>query len=247
MAPPRRELLKGRASEAMTDGRNAPTQRLAELYPHLAAQADRAFWAILERAKLLDFPSASVFFREGEPCDHFMWVLAGAVRVLKRSEEGRELTLFRVTPGEVCISNLNQILHGRGPLTEARADEPVEALVISGEDFREAMDRSPGFRQYVLGILTHRLDELTGLLVEVSFYPMDSRLASLLGQLFERSSSPTLTVTHDTLAQELGTSREVVSRNLKKLEHAGCIRLQRGRIQLQSSAQLARLAFPEES
>lgn len=217
-------------------------QRLAESYPDLAAQADPAFWSILERAKITDFPAATVFFREGDPCDHFMWVLAGAVRVIKRSEEGRELTLYRVTPGELCIMNLNQILHDRGPVTEARADEAVRGLMISKDDFREAMEASPGFRNYVLGILTDRLDDLTELLAEVTFCRMDTRLACLLGRLFERSGNQPLTVTHDALAQELGTSREVVSRNLKKLEQIGCLRLQRGRIELKESQQLAELS-----
>ncbi len=210
-----------------------------EKYPELSARADPVFWTILERSRAVDAPPGTVFFRAGEPCEHFMWVLGGTVRVIKQSEEGRELTLYRVTAGDLCILSLNSLLHGRPHTTEARTDSGMQGLVFGGADFREALECSPGFRDYVLGSLTERIHELTELMAEVAFCRMDTRLACLLGRLFERSGNEPLTLTHDALAQEMGSTREVVSRNLKKLEQLGCIELRRGRIELREPEQLA--------
>lgn len=216
-----------------------PNQVLAETYPDLAARADGPLWSVLERAETVQVPPGTVFFREGEPCRHFMWVLEGAVRVIKTSEEGREMTLYRVTPGNICLMNLSQMLHDRNPVMEARSEQEVRGLMISADDFREALEHSSGFRSYVLEIMTERLQELTELLAEVAFCRMDTRLACLLGRLFERSGNEPLTLTHDALALELGSTREVVSRNLKKLEQIGCIELRRGRIELREPERLA--------
>lgn len=164
-----------------------------------------------------------------------MWLIEGSVRLYKHSEDGREVTLYRVCAGELCILSLNNLLHGRPYAAEARCEEPVLGLLLNGLDFQNAIDMSPGFRRYVLSTLANRLDEVMRLVADVVFRRLDLRLACLLGQMFERSRGEPLDVTHEALARELGTAREVVSRILKEFEQQQCIRLSRGRIHLVSA------------
>ncbi|MBI5463011.1 MAG: Crp/Fnr family transcriptional regulator [Gammaproteobacteria bacterium] len=209
--------------------------RLLERYPELADHLDDAFRALLLQARPVNFGAGTVLFREADPCVDFLWPIEGTLRVYKRSEDGREVTLYRVNAGELCILSLANLLHGQRCAVEARCEEPVTGLSISGSDFQSAIDASPGFCRYVLGALSSRLDEVMRLVVDVVFRRLDLRLACLLGQMFERSRGKPIEVTHEALAREVGTSREVVSRILKEFEHQRCIRLSRGCIHLISA------------
>lgn len=213
-------------------------QRLAKLlerYPGLSEHLDDDCRKLLLQARAVSFEGGTILFRESDPCLDFMWLLDGSVRLYKHSEDGREITLYRVCAGELCILSLNNLLHGRPYTAEARCEEPVFGLLIGGRDFQTAVDTSSGFRRYVLGTLVNRLDELMHLVADVVFRRLDLRLACLLGQMFERTQGNPLEVTHDALAREVGTTREVVSRILKEFEHQQCIQLSRGRIHLVSA------------
>lgn len=210
-------------------------QKLLEIYPGLSNHLDDDCLNLLLKARPVSFETGTVLFRESDPCLDFMWLTEGSVRLYKHSEDGREITLYRVCAGELCILSLNNLLHGRPYAAEARCEEPVTGLLLSGADFQNAIDASPGFRKYVLATLANRLDEVMRLVADVVFRRLDLRLACLLGQMFERSRGESLDVTHEVLARELGTAREVISRILKELEQQQCIRLSRGRIQLVSA------------
>lgn len=209
--------------------------KLLERYPGLATHLDDNCRKLLLQARAVSFNTGTILFRESDLCLDFMWLLDGTVRLYKYSQDGREVTLYRVCAGELCILSLNNLLHGRPYMAEARCEEPVSGLLISGSEFQMAIDTSSGFRSYVLGTLVNRLDEVMRLVADVVFRRLDLRLACLLGQMFERTQGEPLEVTHDALAREVGTSREVASRILKEFEHQQCIRLSRGRIHLVSA------------
>lgn len=217
----------------MTD--HGHLEKLLQRYPGLSDHLDANCRNLLLKARPVSVATGTILFREADPCLDFMWLIDGSVRLYKHSKDGREVTLYRVSAGELCILSLNNLLHGRPYAAEARSEEPVTGLLFSGSDFQAAIDTSPGFRRYVLGMLANRLDEIMGLVADVVFSRLDLRLACLLGQMFERSHGEPIEITHDALAREIGTSREVISRILKEFEHQQCIRLSRGRIQLISS------------
>jgi CRP/FNR family transcriptional regulator len=198
----------------------------------LRKHADEPCINILQDAQTVEFPADKVLFSEASPCSNFMWLMDGSVRVYKNSEEGREVTIYRVSPGELCLLSLNSMLDGNSYPASAKTDTIIKGLMISAKQFSELMENSRGFRDYVLLALIERLSDVMTLLSDVVFRRLDLRLACLLGQQFERSRGEPLEITHAQLACELGTTREVISRILKEFERQECIYLSRGQIHL---------------
>lgn len=203
-------------------------------YPEVESLLKPASQAILASAKQVRIPAGARLFREFERCQEFMWLLEGTVRVFKNSPAGREITLYRVTPGELCVLSLQCLLCDEGYPAEAVAETDLLGLTLSQDDFDRAIDDSKDFRRYLLKVLSRRISDVVQLVSEVTFQRLDLRLACLLGQLFERSGGEPLFKTHVQLAREMGTTREMVSRMLKELEHQQCIQLLRGEIHLVS-------------
>jgi CRP/FNR family transcriptional regulator, anaerobic regulatory protein len=203
-------------------------------YPTLYKHVDGVCLMVLREAQIVEIPAGTVVFHEASPCKNFMWLLEGRVRVFRNSEEGREVTVYRVSPGELCLLSLNSLLNDGGYPASATSETDTKGLMITAEQFHHLMDHSRGFRNYVLQALVERLTDVISLASDVTFRRLDLRLACLLGQQFERSGGSPLKITHADLACELGTTREVISRILKEFERQQCISLNRGMIQLVS-------------
>jgi len=136
------------------------------------------------------------------------------------------------------LLRLNSLLKKRPFQAIAKAESDITVQALSYRDFQLAMQVSDVFRNLVLSRVTDRFFDMAHLVEETVFHNLDMRLACLLGHLFERNQSPTLNITHDNIARELGTSREVISRLLKESERKGCITLARGQIRLASPESL---------
>lgn len=201
-------------------------------YPDLTESADAHCWGMLAGAKLQTFDADTVLFYQGMECKHLMLILEGCVRVFRDSDEGREVTLYRVEPGQLCIHNLNNLVDGIHSQITAKTETPMRGLIISRHAFHEAMDKSPSFRNYVLRTLTERLALMTNLVSGFAFDRLDLRVAVWLIEQFDRSCGRPIEATHSDIAHELGTTREMISRILKDFEHKRCIQLARGRIHL---------------
>jgi CRP/FNR family transcriptional regulator len=211
--------------------------RLAMHYPVLA-QLDPAE---LERVRatelrLVAVPAGTTLFEEGAPCAGFPMVLQGAVRVARGSPGGRQLELYRVTPGELCVVSTS-CLFGQVPLqAHGLAVEPTELALLTPAGFG-SLARHEAFRRFVFGIFADRLADLMALAEAVAFQRLDQRLAqALLGR------GAVVALTHQALADELGTVREIVTRLLKRFERAGWLRLGRERIEIADAAALRRVA-----
>lgn len=213
-------------------------QELLSQYPTFEKHVDETCLNTLSKAQLVNIPAGTTIFHETSPCKNFTWLLEGNVRVFKNSEEGREVTVYRVSPGELCLLSLNGLLDSGNYPASAKNETAVKALMITSEQFHHLMDNSRGFRTYVMQSLTERLSEVISLVSDITFRRLDLRLACLLGQRFERSRGMALKITHAELACELGTTREVISRILKEFEHQQCITLSRGQIHLVSQVGL---------
>lgn len=217
---------------------NASDRSISELknlladYPDLTDNADDACWDMLAGAKLQNVESNTILFHEGMVCEYFTLIVAGCIRVFKESPEGREVTLYRVEPGELCIHNLNSLVDGVQYPIIARAEKPMRGLIISRAAFKKGLDESSSFRNYVLRTLTSRLSHMADLISGFAFNRLDLRVACWLNDEFERSCGRPIKVTHNDVADELGTTREMVSRILKDFEHKRCIQLARGKIHL---------------
>lgn len=202
-------------------------------YPVIAAMLARHGWAA---PAPLQVPAGAVLFSENTPCQGFPLVLEGEVRVSRTSGDGRSLELYRVTPGELCLVS-SACLFRSDPLSaHGVATRPTTLMLITPAQFRQWLD-DPAFRDEVLALFATRMADLTALVDAVAFHRLDERLAgALLGR------GPELALTHQALADELGTVREIVTRLLRRFEREGWVALARERIRILDSAALRQRA-----
>ncbi len=178
---------------------------------------------------------------EGDSCNYMAIVLSGRVRVYKVSETGKEITLYHLERGEGCILTASCILSKKNFPAISIADENVEVLIIPSNVFRYWMEKFESWRNYIFELLSKRLALVISVVEEVAFKRMDTRIAEfLLANQF--SDSIQLKLTHHQIADELGTSREVVSRILKDMENEGIITLSRGAIKIKDADALNKKA-----
>lgn len=206
--------------------------RLSGLYPDLLAGDDRLMRDLLGKARRVRLSAGEQPLARGTPAPGVLLPLSGTLRVYQLADDGREITLYRVGAGDMCIMSLVGVLAERAFCACVQAETDVDALLLDAGDFEVAMAASPEFRHWVLDALTERFCGLLGAFRDAVFDPLPIRLACLLGRLFERSGSDTVHITHQQLAHELGSTREVVSRHLKAFERHGCILLARGSIRI---------------
>lgn len=181
-------------------------------------------------------PAGATLFDAGQPCAGFPLVLSGEVRVSRQSAEGRSLELYRVVEGEICLVSAAS-LFGHTPLSATGvATRETRIAMIPPHEFY-AWLAEPNFRESVLGMFAERMADLTSLVDAIAFHRLDQRLAAALlgrGQVIE--------ITHQALADELGTVREIVTRLLRRFERAGMVELSREHIALKDVAALRTLA-----
>ena len=211
---------------------------LYKLYPQLAEEQSAEWLDILNNTHMMDAPADTALATAGSNCTNFMLLLDGEVRVYQDDENGREMTLYRIAPGDVCLMSLNSLIHERPCRANAKSETEISMILFSAEDFHKAMKASDAFRMLILSNLVDTVCTMVQSFYDTAFEPLDMRLACLLGRLFERASSDSLDITHQELSQELGTTREVVSRLLKKLELQECIVLKRGKILVGKNKQM---------
>ena len=209
---------------------------LLAAYPVLAEVPSGSLVAALAAAPVVEVPRGAVLFREGDPCRAFPFVLGGEVQVARGTPEGRSIELYRVGRGEVCLLSSSSAFSSRRLAAHARATVATRLWPAPPEAFVGWM-ALPGFRRFVFDVFGDRLADLMGLAEAVAFQRIDQRLAAaLLGHGRE------LQVTHQQLAESLGTVREIVSRLLKRFEQRGWIALGRERVTLLDASALRALA-----
>lgn len=208
-----------------------PLLRRAE--PQLVDEFTRA-------AFIAQIPAGKDVFVEGDEVNAIALLVSGAVRVYKIGETGREITLYRFGHGESCILTANAILSRQTFSAIATVERDAEAVMIPADIFREWIRRYDLWRDFVFALLSQRLSNLMEIVDEVTFRRMDIRVASLL---LERSAAhnPIMT-THQEIAAELGSSREVISRILENMASQGMIRVLRGSVEVLDPQQLERQA-----
>lgn len=211
-----------------------PTEAVLALYP--ALKTVLAACPHDAPARVMTVPSGTTLFREDEACKGFPLVLEGEVRVSRSSGDGRSVELYRVVPGEVCLAS-SACLFGTQPMAaHGEAVRQTTLLLVSTSGFNDWLSDA-AFRNFVLGLFSQRMADLTALVDAITFQRLDRRLAAaLLGHGNE------LATTHQELADTLGTVREMVSRLLHRFEREGWIELSRERISIRDSAALRRCA-----
>ena len=210
-------------------------EQLLALYPVLGEIDDDQLTDILGRASLVRLSKGDMIFNPLDPCRAFPFVLEGRLRVFKQSAGGRELSLYYVTPGEACIVTAGCLLGREAYNASGQVKEDTAIIMMAEDDFNRTMGNDR-FRAFVFSLISGRIVELMQLVEEVAFHRLDKRLAGLL---LDRGRI--LNVSHQELADELGTVREMVSRLLSGFADTGMIRLGRGRIEVLDRNGLSRI------
>ncbi|QCF27203.1 Crp/Fnr family transcriptional regulator [Hydrocarboniclastica marina] len=178
--------------------------------------------------QIASLPSGQTVFSPGDPCKGLPLILSGSVRVQMTGASGSRIVLYRMGAYEVCTLSIGCLMCGQRYRAEAIVEEATQAISLPRELFDRMMAASAAFRTSIMASYGRRLDDLMLLVEEVAFRRMDQRLEDWLSA---RASQGVINMTHQAIAEELGTAREVISRLLKELEREGRVILFRGRIQ----------------
>jgi len=207
-------------------------------FPDLAELEDSAKDLILKYARIVEAPVGTVGYREGGPCGAYVMRLAGQSRVFKMSTSGREILLYRVNAGETCVITTTCLLGNSDYPASTIVEEPIKDVIIPSAAFNQLMIDSKVFRTFVMTNYGALISDLIVLLDEVAFHNVDARLAKLLLE----AGSDNVKKTHQQIADELGTAREVVSRQVKRFEQKNWVALGRGQVEILDREALTKLA-----
>lgn len=198
---------------------------------------------ILEtRSTVIRMPRGTVIFGPGNAPDHLLFLLDGTVRVQQLAENGREIVLYRVQAGESCVMTTACLLAYEDYSAEGVAETDITAAAIPRAVFDDLISQSKDFRTFVFSAYSRRITDLFHVIEDIAFQRMDIRLAQKLLDLRE---GQTVKATHQQLAAELGTAREVISRQLSEFQRRDWIKQTRGNVELLDEASIARLAQSE--
>lgn len=181
-------------------------------------------------------PAGKDVFVEGDTVQAIALLISGVVRVYKIGENGREITLYRFGLGESCILTANAILSMQSFPAVATVEQDAEAVMVPAGDFREWVGRYDAWRKFVFDLLSQRLSSVMAVVDEVAFRRMDARVAYWLAE--KGRPARVIRTTHQEIAAELGTSREVVSRILEDFSAQGLIQSGRGQVEVLNRAGL---------
>lgn len=213
-------------------------EKLLKMYPALNDLNIEQLASLLRPEALLQLPENTELFAEHQPCRGFPLVLEGSIRVIKQSANGRELMLYRVKPGGSCIISSSCLLGKTQYNARGITETAIKLLVLPLPLFSTLITDNMAFRDFVFHLFSERISNLMELVEEVAFSRLDQRLAK---QLISRSDN-VLNITHQQLANELGSVREIVSRLLKGFAAQGLVGLSREQIQILNREKLTLLA-----
>ena len=204
--------------------------RIARALPMLAGADPELVREFQKAAFHARIPAGADVFLEGDPVEAIALLISGVVRVYKIGETGRQITLYRFGNGSSCILTANAILSQKTFPAVATVEEHAEAVMIPADVFRDWVKRYDLWREFVFDLLSDRLSTVMAVIDEVAFQRMDRRVALLLLERARRQNP--LRITHQEIAAELGSSREVISRLLEDFVSEGSIRSGRGTVEV---------------
>lgn len=202
---------------------------LSDAFPRLARLDADHLEELCRGARPARFPAGRIVFQPEQPCQSYLFVFGGMVRVQKIGESGRVILLYRVEAGETCLMTTSCLMSAKRYSAEGIVERDLECALLREGIFQSLMSKSGAFRGFIFSAFADRMTELLDVIDDVTFRRIDSRLAEAL---LDRAQNQTVLATHQDLADDVGTSREVVSRHVKQWESRGVISAARGRIRI---------------
>lgn len=188
------------------------------------------------KEKLIDagiqktFPAGTTILSEDASIRSIPIVIEGSLKVIRTEEDGREILLYYIKPGESCIMSFLGGMHCEKSVVRAEVEEEAEILLLPIDKVSLFIKEYPEFLDYIFRLYHKRFEELLDIINAIAFKKVDERLLDLIYKKHDMIEGNTITVTHEQLANELGTARVVVSRLLKQLEEKGLIQLGRNKL-----------------
>ena len=211
-----------------------------EFFPPLRLLPPDDLRRLRDSSLVMEMPAGSRIFGPGQAPQNFLLLLEGSVRVQQTSETGREIVLYRIHAGESCVLTTACLIGHEDYAAESIAETRVRAVAIPRTLFDELIGSSGEFRRFVFTAFSQRVTNLFRLIEDVAFGRIDVRLAQRLLDLVDEHN--VVPATHQDIANELGSAREVISRQLGEFQRRGWIKVSRGAIELIDKAGLSRLA-----
>lgn len=193
-----------------------------------------------DSAFMASIPRGRDVFVEGSRVDAIPLLLSGVVRVYQIGETGREVTLYRFRPGESCVLTANAILSQQSFPAIATVEQEAQAVMIPADVFRDWVNEHELWRDFFFDLVSQRLASVMALVEEVAFRRLDRRIAGLLVERAQQHNP--INITHQEIADELGSSREVISRILEDLAGQDLVQTSRGKIEVLDRTSLRALA-----
>jgi len=196
-------------------------------YPFLDKLEPDALAFLEQHIKPISIPKNTLLFYQGDVCENILWLTNGEVRLYTQSDSIEDITLYNLKAGEQCIVNTASLFSNTPAIASAQTLTDIEGYVISATSAKALTRLSDVYQSYLFSLYQLRFEELTGLINDIKFKRLDTRIVEWL----KKQPSSMIEITHEQLAQELGSSRVVISRLLKELEQKGIVALHRGKIE----------------
>lgn len=196
----------------------------------------------LDHAYIVDYKKGKTIIESSAVCQSVYFVVSGIIRVYKMTEEGKEITLYRVGPGSACLFTLGCIINQPRIEYEAltEVEEDAKLIAMPGSVFKNLVTSNEKFLDYIFSKMLNTITELMILTEEVTFHHTNQRLANYL--LTYLDESELIHTTHEKIAKDLGTAREVISRMLEEFQKKGIVSLSRGKIRIIDIKKLYKVA-----
>ena len=202
--------------------------------------ADREY--IRQNSYPVHYPKGKNIYN-GSECLGVVLVRSGSLRLYMMSDEGKDITLFRLHPGDLCVLSASCVLEAITFDVFVDAEEECECLVIGGSAFAALSGRNPEVKIFALETAVSRFSDVMWVMQQILFMSMDKRLAIFLSDESARLGSDTITLTHEQIARYMGSAREVVSRMLKYFANEGIVKVSRGGIEILDKKRLRALTL----
>ncbi len=194
----------------------------------------------VRKMSIKSIPKGTVLFRPDEDCAGYVIVRKGAIKVILTAENGREIVLYRVGPGEVCLQTFGCLVQGSKYSAEGVAETDLEIELIPREQFQASIEADHAFREALFSAVAMRFADLERLVEDIALSSVSERLSRALLRLVDEAGD--VTATHEALATEIGSARAVVSRQIADFQRGGLIEATRGKITLLRPERLEQLA-----
>jgi CRP/FNR family transcriptional regulator, anaerobic regulatory protein len=211
---------------------------LLAAFPVLRSLPPQLWQKVISEGQYLCRSNGSIAFDEGDACRSSVMVTAGSIRVIRSTRSGRELLLYRITPGEDCILTVSCLLGDCAYQARGIVEADLTFVAVPRAVFMQLIEQSPEFRTAIFRFFGERVTRLMELIEATTFRRLDRRLAMLLV-----TRGPVIATTHQYLADELGSVREVISRILEEFQAQNFVRLERGQVYVLDEAALREQAY----